>query len=90
MTHLPIDIVPGSNPPIFRWQNKVRALDGIMMQVCEGSLPVSVEGAVASLIAIAKQLQHENKELCERLVAVVNKRDEAPIQQPIRKNRDRS
>lgn len=67
--NLPIDVVAGTNPPVFRWKQVVNTLagSGTKLQACEGKLPASVEGAVANLIAYAKQLERENKELWERL-----------------------
>ena len=80
MANLPIDIIPDSKPLKFRWQTRVNTLDNTATQECEGSLPLPVEGAVVMLIALTKQLQHENKELRERLVAAVQ-------QQPVKKSR---
>lgn len=82
---LPIDLIPGSHPPKFRWS---RAVPQIIP--CEGNLPATCEKAVAELITLAKglaevvaaqvtaleQLRVENEELrkqnqghCERIAS---------------------
>ena len=60
---LPIDVVPGSSPPIFRWKHVVHTPWGMSVQDCESSLPPSCEQAVADLIALVKRLQMENTAL---------------------------
>lgn len=75
--NLPIDVVPGSRPLKFRWRAVVSAL-GVGMRTVEheGPLPPAVEGAVAELVAIAKQLIVDNEamarvnaEFAERIAA---------------------
>lgn len=57
---LPIDLVPGTNPPCFRWRQAVTAPSGEMLMVDhEGTLPQTVEVEVAALIALAKCQQQE-------------------------------
>lgn len=56
---LPIDVVPGTNPPIFRWN---QLIDRQIIHH-EGALPASVEVAVSRLISIAKQLLMDNAAL---------------------------
>lgn len=57
--NLPIDIVPGTNPPKFKWQQTVDALGGVRKVDCEGALPPSVEESVKALITLAKQQAQE-------------------------------
>ena len=72
MDRLPIELVTSGNgipvnPLKFRWRHKTNTLNGPVVQDCEGGLPLSVEGAVANLISIAKRLMKENEELWARL-----------------------
>lgn len=67
---LPIDVVPGSIPPRFKWKQTVDTVNGKRTVDSEGGLPPSVEQAVLDLIAlakgsieVAKQLQREKEEL---------------------------
>ena len=69
-TPLPIDLMACTSTPRFRWMHRVDTLAGPSNQVCEGPLPPSVEGAVANLIRMAKDLQRENAELWERVEAL--------------------
>ena len=57
--NLPIDVVPDTRPPRFRWRQTVGTPVGPHVADCEGSLPPSVEGAVADLITLAKQQAQE-------------------------------
>lgn len=54
---LPIDVVPGTDPPLFRWRHTVSTPAGPRTVDCGGPLPPSVEGAVRELIGRARQLQ---------------------------------
>lgn len=56
---LPIDIVPNSNPPLFKWQQTFDPTGVRRVVDCDGTLPVSVETAVKELILLAKQQQQE-------------------------------
>jgi hypothetical protein len=74
---LPIDVVAGTDPPIFRWRQTVDTPSGRQVVDHEGSLGVVVEVAVVRIISIAKQLLHDNAVLrgevdglCKRLEAV--------------------
>ena len=53
---LPIDVVPRTNPPIFRWIQVVDTPNGWRTVEHEEALPSTVEKAVAHLIKIARQL----------------------------------
>lgn len=57
---LPINMVPNTDPPVFRWRHTVSTISGVTTQECEGQLPPSVEGAVKTLIGIAKQALMDN------------------------------
>lgn len=54
---LPIDVVPNTRPPRFRWRQRVKTLAGDKVVENEGALPAWVEGAVAELVALAKGLK---------------------------------
>jgi hypothetical protein len=58
---LPIDLIPDTNPPRFRWWQTSRnpANGEGVLQKCEGLLPPAIESAVAELIGVAKQLQRD-------------------------------
>lgn len=60
---LPINIIPNTNPPIFRWKQVVSTISGSQVIHHEGALPVAVEVAIARLIGIAKQLMFDNAAL---------------------------
>jgi hypothetical protein len=73
---LPIDVVPGSNPPKFRWRHVTDTMAGKRTVDCNGCLPVSVEAAVAALVAMVKRMEKELAEararcdsLAERVAA---------------------
>lgn len=65
MMDLPIDVVPGTAPPRFRWKQIVRTPSGAQRVPHEGALPPHIEGAVAALVAEAKRLVDHNKSLVE-------------------------
>lgn len=87
---LPIDVVAGTDPPIFKWQQVVDTLTGRQVVDHEEALPATVEVAVARLISITKQVLMDNAGLqgqvkghCDRIAAqsdLLSKRAEA--QQP--------
>lgn len=52
---LPIDVVPGTDPPVFRWS--------YMGQDHEGQAPPAMERAVERVVTIAKQLLADNAAL---------------------------
>jgi hypothetical protein len=64
---LPIDVIPDTDPPRFRWTQRVDTLNGPVDQECEGQLPVTVERAVADLIALVKKLEHDKSLLLAEL-----------------------
>lgn len=68
--NLPIEMVPDSNPPRFRWRRVVDTPLGSKVITCEGSLPASVEGPVATVIGIVQQLHYENNRLKAELNAL--------------------
>lgn len=81
--NLPIDLVPASRPPVFRWRQLVNSPIGPRSVEHEGQLQASVEDAIISLIGIAKQLSKECAELkglrvhiAEDHAAILNKRIE--------------
>jgi hypothetical protein len=57
--NLPIDVIPGTHPQRFKWQQRATTPIGDRVMDCEGPLPPSVEGAVVALINLAKrQAEH--------------------------------
>ena len=64
--NLPIDVIPNTNPPRFRWRQRV-TLPVPHTTVCEGQLPHAVEEAVLTLIILAKQQAREIETLKKRV-----------------------
>ncbi len=64
---LPIDVVPDTSPPKFRWRQVVSTPVGDRTVDYEGELPPSVEVAVALLVSIVKQLALDNADLREQI-----------------------
>lgn len=56
---LPIDVIPNTRPVRFRWKTRMDSLIGVVDQDMEGSLPATVEKAVADLITLCKRQQQE-------------------------------
>lgn len=60
---LPIDVIPGTNPPKFRWNQTVDSIAGVRTVQHEGTLPPIVENAVVLLIGVAKHTAIERDKL---------------------------
>lgn len=76
---LPINTVPNTRPPRFKWRQMLTTPDGPRAVEGEGTLPPSIEGAVKELISMAKQLIAENADLrvvVESLAARVSAQSE--------------
>ena len=52
---LPIDVVPGTDPPRFRWRQVVDSPVGVRVIEHERVMLPSVEGAVLALVELAKE-----------------------------------
>lgn len=59
MTDLPITLVPNTDPPRFRWRQVVSHLGGTATVDHEGTMPPTIEVALALTIGIARQALHE-------------------------------
>lgn len=57
--NLPIELVPNTSPPLFRWTQIAQSIIGPRTVECQGSLPPGVEDAVIKLISIAKTYREE-------------------------------
>lgn len=66
MDRLPIELIPNSQPPRFRWRVRVD-VNGPRSMEMEGPLPSGVDAAVIELLAVVKQLQVENADLRKKL-----------------------
>ena len=55
--NLPIDVIPGTSPPRFKWSQVVETPNGRQVIEHEGVILPSVEVAIAQLIGTAKKLQ---------------------------------
>ena len=60
---LPIDIVPGYNPPVFKLKQVVDTLNGKQVREHQDAMPVTIEVAMTRLISVTKQLLMENASL---------------------------
>lgn len=60
---LPIDLVPNTSPPRFRWKRTVSTLNGTSTVQCEGTVPPQLECALADLIALVKGQAKEIEKL---------------------------
>lgn len=60
---IPITVVPHTDPPIFRWKQRVKTPNGDIEQNCEGSLPASVEIAVMHMVEDYQRVLEENRSL---------------------------
>ncbi len=60
---LPIDVLPNTSPPQFRWKQVITTPIGDRVIEHCGPLPPSMEDAITSLITLAKMLKQENAEL---------------------------
>ena len=87
MPNLPIDVVPNTTPPKFRWRQVVDTIVGKKTVDHEGVLPPSVERVVFELVGIARQLVTENdllKKKVDDLTAELAKmRPSAPKPAPV-------
>lgn len=73
---LPIDLVPGTNPPVFKWVQTVETIGATAVQECEGMLPPSCERAVEALVTTAKELLKDNAMLMGQLEAARRRTDQ--------------
>ena len=90
--NLPIDVVPGTSPPRFRWRQEDSTPVGDKVVEHEGSLPPAIEAAVARLVEVARQLladkaglQKTVNELADRVAAqsdILTRRAELPTAAP--------
>lgn len=77
---LPIDVVPGTSPPVFRWSQVVATPAGPRTSRMEGRLPANIEGAVLAMVQMVKDLLVQ----CDEFAAeVVRLSLNPPVVQPI-------
>lgn len=60
---LPIEVIPNTDPPQFRWQRTLDTLDGEREATHEGTVPCHLEAALVELIEVAHKLQRVNDRL---------------------------
>ncbi len=65
MDRLPIDVVPNTNPPIFRWRSMVDTMGGVRTQELTGRMMPSLETPILELILLVKRQAEEIKVLEE-------------------------
>ena len=79
MADLPIDVVPGTDPPVFKWTQLVDSMSGKQVVEYVQTLPSNVEVAVQRMVTIVKQLLMENAGLRGQVDAL-NDRIGCPIE----------
>ncbi len=67
MADLPIDIVPQTNPPVFRWRQVVDTFSGCHAVEHMETLPPTIETALTALIVLTKQLLRDNASLRDHI-----------------------
>jgi hypothetical protein len=70
---LPIDVIPNTEPPQFKWEQRVQTPVGQSTVKCNGGLPPGVECAVRDLITIAKRQHAEIVELKKQLLGFADR-----------------
>ncbi len=90
--NLPIDHIPGTNPPKFKWKQTVVTLTGSHTSECEGMVQITIEKALLELIGLAKQQEKEiiglQKQIEGHVTRIVNQSELLTRKsevQPIRK-----
>lgn len=64
MKTLPIEIVPRTNPPMFRWRQTIKGMDGITRTFHhEGRTIPSLEDSLEELVKMFKKQQDEIESL---------------------------
>ena len=86
---LPIDVVPGTDPPIFKWWQVVDTVAGRDVIKHESMLPPTVELAVERIISVAKQSLMENVSLKGQVAALQKQIDNSKtaVVQPVKKGK---
>lgn len=74
---LPIDLIPNTSPPRFRWRQVVNTPLGRQSVEQEGAVSASIEVALQELIVMTRTLLRENAEL-QGTVAAHEAKQEAP------------
>lgn len=69
MNQLPIDVVPNTNPPRFKWRRSVNTMIGKKTVDCDGALPPQVEDSVRDVIALVRDQEREIERLREQVAA---------------------
>ena len=65
--NLPIDLVPNTDPPQFRWRQIVQTPIGTQLVEYVATLPPTVEQSVVQLIAMTQKLMAQNAELSQQI-----------------------
>jgi hypothetical protein len=63
---LPIDVIPNTAPPKFRWKQVVQTPVGEQTVEYQSTLTPTIEVALVKLVGVAKLLAAENKASRER------------------------
>ena len=87
---LPIDVVPGTDPPIFKWWQVVDTVVGRDVIKHESMLPPTVEVAVERIISVAKQSLMENVFLKGQVAALqkrIEEQGKTAVVQPVKKGK---
>lgn len=79
---LPIDVIPNTNPPRFRWMKIFDKHTHPRKVQCEGVLDPSVEEAVLALIEYAKDLEKGCEAALKRISALEEELTQRPTPRP--------
>lgn len=66
--NLPIEIIPNTNPPQFKWKQVVNTINGTAEQECSGLLPPSIDNVVKQLLFICKSTIKDNIQLQKQVL----------------------
>ncbi len=83
--NLPIDVIPNSKPPRFRWKQAVSTPNGTKIIEYEGSVMLTIEQPLLELLALVRQQHLDNVELRKKLELLTPKA--APPQPTPRKGK---
>lgn len=79
---LPIEVVPNTDPPVFRWRQTVSTPIGTKTVDHLGRLPPAVEQTIVLLIDVARQLAKENAILQGSLESANKRLEEQDAEPP--------
>lgn len=73
---LPIELIPNTDPPKFKWTRRSDSIIGEVEATHEGSVPSHLEEALVALIRLTVCLKKENEHMCNQLIKCKQRCDE--------------